>query len=387
MRPLEDILIVDLSTSVSGPFAAGLLAEYGARVLKVEAPGLTDSARTTGTARNGFSAMYATINRGKESVVLDLKTDEGKKSLWSMLEKADVLLQNFRPGALAKLGFDWDTVHARCPRLLYASISGLGFEGPMANIRVYDPMIQAASGIADSQVNPKTGAPMLYQGILCDKITSMYMSQAILGGLLARERGLAEGQKIELSMLDCAVHFHWCEGMYNFTFLEEDGLKKAPEFSKFYRLSRNEENYFSMPMMSDSELSAGLKALSLEHLHDDDRFNTVAGRLKNSKELGQIVAARITEMGFDTAMEALVMNDAPACPVVKRKDLASHPQIQANGTIVEVLHPIAGRMHAATPPVKMSQTPLRLREPAPGKGQQTDAIAKEFGFEPLKRSA
>lgn len=381
--PLENVLVVDLSTSVSGPFAAGMLAEYGARVIKVEAPGMADAARVTGTSKNGVSAMYASINRGKESVVLDLKTDSGKQALWRLLETADVLLQNFRPGALAKLGFDWHSVHARCPQLIYASITGFGETGPMAHSRVYDPIIQVSSGIADSQVNPQSGGPMLYQGILCDKITALHMSQAILGGLLARERGLSEGQKIDIAMLDAAVHFHWCDGMYNHSFVNEEGVVRAPEFSVFYRLTNIEGDYITMSLMTEKEMTGALKAMSLEHLLEDERFSTMLGRLKNGKALGEYFKERYKAMGFQALMRELKKHDVPVGQVVRRADLSEHPQIIANDTIAIVDHPAAGPMRAARPPAKFSQTPLDLRSPAPGKGEQTQALAQEFGFEPL----
>lgn len=384
--PLEDLLIIDLSTSVSGPFAAGMLAEYGARVIKVEAPSMGDAARVTGTSKNGVSAMYASINRGKESVVLDLKTPSGKEALWSLLEKADVLLQNFRPGALAKLGFDWQSVHAHCPQLIYASITGFGETGPMANSRVYDPIIQVSSGIADSQRNPQSGGPMLYQGILCDKITALHMSQAILGGLLARERGLSAGQKIDIAMLDAAVHFHWCDGMYNHTFLGEEGLVRAPEFSVFYRLSNIDGEYITLSLMTEKEMTGALKAMSLEHLLEDERFSTMLGRLKNGKALGEYFKDRYQKMGFETLMKEFKKHDVPVGAVVRRDELSDHPQIIANDTIATVDHPAAGPMRAARPPAKFSHTPLDLRSAAPAKGEQTHALAEEFGFQPLKPS-
>jgi len=384
--PLDGLTIIDLSTSVSGPFAGGMLAEYGARVIKVEAPEMTDAARYTGTSKNGVSAMFASINRGKESIVIDLKSAEGKEALWALLEKADVLIQNFRPGAMTKLGFDWDTLHARCPRLIYASITGFGQTGPMANSRVYDPIIQASSGIADSQINPISGGPMLYQGILCDKVTALHVTQAILGALLARERGMSEGQKIDIAMLDAAVHFHWCDGMYNHTFLEEDGIQRTPEFGMFYRLTNVEDEYIILCLMSDSEMTGALKAMSLDYLLEDERFSTLQGRLKNNKQMGEYFKKRYAEMGFETLMASLRAHDVPVGAVIRRGDLADHPQILANQTIATVEHPIAGPMHAAQPPAKFSHTPLKLGAAAPQKGEQTQALAKEFGFAPLAQA-
>ncbi|MEM7568795.1 MAG: CoA transferase [Pseudomonadota bacterium] len=378
--PLSGITIIDLSTSVSGPFAAGMLAEYGARVIKVEAPDMMDAARTTGTSRNGVTAMHASINRGKEGIIIDLKTEKGKASLWQLLEKADVLLQNFRPGALEKLGFGYDAVQARCPRLLYASITGFGASGPLAKARVYDPIIQVASGIADSQINPISGGPMLYQGILCDKVTALHMTQAITAGLLARERGLAEGQKIDIAMIDAAVHFHWADGMYNYTFLEKDGVVRVPEFGMFYRLSHVEDDYITMCLMSDSELRGAMKAMSIEHLLSDERFASSQARLQNHKALGDIFKERYAAMGFEELMTQLYAHDVPAGAVIKRENLADFPQIVHNGTIAEVDHPTAGKMRAARPPVRLSETPLSLRGHAPERGEHSDALAEEFAL-------
>lgn len=378
--PLSGMMIVDLSTSVSGPFAAGMLAEYGARVIKVEAPDMLDAARATGTSRRGVTAMFATINRGKEAIVMDLKTAEGKDALWRILKDADVLLQNFRPGALAKLGFDWEHVHNRCPRLIYASITGFGDTGPLARARVYDPIIQVASGIADSQINPISGGPMLYQGILCDKVTALHMTQAITAALLARERGMAEGQKIDIAMLDAAVHFHWADGMYNYTFLEDGDVQRVPEFGMFYRLSHVDDDYITLCLMSDSELRGAMTAMSIEHLLEDERFKTSQSRLRHHKELGEIFKERFADMGFEELMTQLYAHDVPAGAVIRRSDLATFPQIVNNETICEVDHPVAGKMHAARPPARFSETPLSLPHAAPERGQHSDALAREYGF-------
>jgi crotonobetainyl-CoA:carnitine CoA-transferase CaiB-like acyl-CoA transferase len=224
---------------------------------------------------------------------------------------------------------------------------------------------------------------MLYQGILCDKITALHMSQAILGGLLARERGMSAGQRIDIAMLDAAVHFHWCDGMYNHTFLGDEGLVRAPEFSVFYRLSNIEGEYVTLSLMTEKEMEGALKAMSLEHLLDDERFSSMLGRLKNGKELGEYFKDRYQKMGFETLMKEFKKHDVPVGAVVRRADLSDHPQIIANDTIATVDHPAAGPMRAVRPPAKFSHTPLDIRFAAPAKGEQSRALAEEFGFQPL----
>ena len=205
--PLAGIKVIDLLAVVSGPMAAGLLADQGAEVIKVE-PRQGDLTRLIGPAKGDISAIFAAINRGKRSIVLDLKQAAACAVLHDLLGDADVVIENFRPGAMARLGFGYEAVAAVNPRIVYLSISGFGQTGPNAQVRVYDPVIQAASGMADAHPNPADGEPQLLQTLVCDKVTALTASQAITAALFARERS-GHGQKIELSMLDAAVAFLW----------------------------------------------------------------------------------------------------------------------------------------------------------------------------------
>ena len=203
--PLHGIRIIDLSAVVSGPMATGILADQGADVIKIEPP-KGDLTRVIGPAQGDISALFASINRGKRSLVLDLKHPAGKAILRELLAGADALVENFRPGALDRLGFSFEVLQQINPRLVCLSIAGFGHSGPMAGYRVYDPVIQAVSGFADAHPDPDTGEPRLLQTLLCDKVTALTAAQALTAALLARGPE-GRGQRIELSMLDAALAF------------------------------------------------------------------------------------------------------------------------------------------------------------------------------------
>ncbi len=199
MGPLEGVKVLDLSTMVSGPVAAMMLADQGASVTKVEPTG-GEQMRHLGTPYNGVGAMFFSCNRGKRSIAIDLKSDEGKKVLWDLIGDTDVLIQNFRPGAIDRMGFAESAVREVNDKIIYVSISGFGEHGPYAHQRVYDPVIQALSGATDVQADRQTGEPRMFRVILADKVTSVTTAQAITAALFARER-TGKGQHIKLSML------------------------------------------------------------------------------------------------------------------------------------------------------------------------------------------
>src|SRR5829696_5545872 len=194
MGALDGIKVVDLSVMISGPLAAMMLADHGADVVKVESPGLGDLMRFLGSHKGGVTGIFANNNRGKRSLVVDLKTPDGLDVVRRLATGADVLIQNFRPGAMERLGLGYDALAELNPDLIYTSISGYGPDGPNSHRRVYDNVIQAASGIASVQTDPLTGTPSLYRTLLCDKATAYTATQAIIAALYARAAGAARGQ-------------------------------------------------------------------------------------------------------------------------------------------------------------------------------------------------
>jgi crotonobetainyl-CoA:carnitine CoA-transferase CaiB-like acyl-CoA transferase len=228
--PLEGFRIVDLTSMISGPVATMMLADQGADVIKVE-PLSGDLVRFMGPNRAGLSAGFISANRSKRSLALDLKTADGMAVIRKLLSTADVLVQNFRPGAIERMGLGEDAVRELKPDIVYVSISGFGESGPYAHKRVYDPVIQALSGLADIQKDGDTGRPKMIRTIIPDKTTAVTAAQAITAALLARERGKG-GQHLKISMLDTMVAYLWPEGMAGFTFVGKEVKAARAQFAQ-----------------------------------------------------------------------------------------------------------------------------------------------------------
>ena len=246
---LEGVRIVDLCSVVSGPVAIATLADQGAYVVKVE--GLTgDITRNGRTASPGFSPGFVSCNRGKRSIALDLKHPDGQAILWRLLENADVVAQNYRPGVMERLGFGYAAVAARNPGIVYLSISGVGPKGPYANKRVYDPTIQALSGLTDIQADPITGRPKMVRTLVADKTTAIFAAQAVTAALFARAR-TGKGQHVEVSMLDVMMSFIWPEGMAPFSVVEED--RQDARATAHDMIFETSDGYVTFGAVSDRE--------------------------------------------------------------------------------------------------------------------------------------
>ncbi|HXK24734.1 MAG TPA: CoA transferase, partial [Myxococcota bacterium] len=238
--PLHGIRVVDLSIALSGPWAVGILADQGADVVKVEPPGIGDIGRWVGPAIGGVSAMAQIVNRGKRSLAVNLQTEEGRAIVRTLAKRADVFVQNFRPGVIERLGLGYDGLAAANPRLVYVSISGFGAEGPYAGKSAYDPVVQAYGGLAAVQAGAD-GTPQLIRHTAADKITALTASQAITAALFARERG-AGGQHLQLSMLESVVNFVWADAAGNEVLLDSDGSQPS-SFSRDQKLWPTADGY------------------------------------------------------------------------------------------------------------------------------------------------
>jgi crotonobetainyl-CoA:carnitine CoA-transferase CaiB-like acyl-CoA transferase len=275
MGPLAGIRVLDLTTMVSGPVAAMMLADQGADVVKVEPPG-GEQMRHLGVPHSGVTPMFFSCNRGKRSIVLDLKQAGGKEVLADLIRQTDVLIQNFRPGAMERMGFGEAAVRALNEKIIYVSISGFGDRGPYAHKRVYDPVIQALSGATDIQANRETGRPAMFRIIIADKVTSVTAAQAISSALFHRER-TGSGQHIRLSMLETMLAFFWPEGMGGLTFAdnEYDVTRGQGTMDLVFEA---EDGFLTAGAISNSEWVGMCRALEREDLIDDERFATPQAR-------------------------------------------------------------------------------------------------------------
>jgi crotonobetainyl-CoA:carnitine CoA-transferase CaiB-like acyl-CoA transferase len=381
--PLAGIRIVDLSQVVSGPMAAVMLADQGAEVIKVETPA-GDSVRTMGPRKGDRSAMFIAVNRGKRSIVLDLKTEGGRAVLERLVGWADVLVENFRPGTMERLGLGYDRCAELNPRLIFASVTGFGQGGPYTNIRVYDPVVQAVSGMAASQLD-LNGKPSLVRTIVADKVTALTMAQAITAALFHRER-TGQGQRVDVAMLDAALAFNWPEGMYNHSF-EDEPPPEFPEYGSLSRLWKAADGQVAIGMMQDIEFVALARAVGLPDLAEDERLRSMGGRMKHQKEWAPRVTAAIAAMSVDDLMAGFIREGAVGGRVNAAATVADDPQVRHNGTVVSLDHGGDGRVRVARPPARFAATPAEPGGPAPRLGEHGAEVLAGLGLDAAEIAA
>lgn len=352
MGPLNGIKVVDLSQVVSGPMATAWLADQGAEVVKVESPG-GDPARMVGPRKGRVSALYVSVNRGKAGELIDLKAPEGRARLEELVCWADVLVENFRPGAMEKLGLGEAHCRALNPRLIWCAITGFGATGPYASLRAYDPVVQAASGIAAIQADAD-GTPRLVGTIICDKVAALTAAQAITAALFHRER-TGEGQRVEVAMLDAALAFAWPEGMYNQAFL--DGADPTAEYASYGRLWQARDGHVSLSALRDIEFEALRAALGHPEALADPGFDTQEGRLANLPAMFMAVAREVASRPTAELMQGFVAAGAVGCVVNSRETVADDPQVRHNGCLVTLEQPGCGTVRVARHPVRFSASP------------------------------
>ena len=378
MGPMQGIKVLDLTTMVSGPVAAMMLADQGAEVVKVEPPN-GEQMRHFGGLHNGVNAMFYSCNRGKRSLALDLKSDAGKAVLADLVRETDVLVQNFRPGAVERMGFGEPTVRVLNERIIYVSISGFGEHGPFAHKRVYDPVIQALSGATDIQANRETGKPAMFRIIVADKVTSLTAAQAIGAALFHRER-TGVGQHIKLSMLESMLAFFWPEGMGGLTFAERE-FDVTRSQGTMDLVFEAQDGYITAGAISTNEWAGMCRALGREDLIDDERFATPRARGRNGEERKRITAAEIAKWPRDEILARLDANDVPSAPLLTRMELMDHEQIRVNESIERRTVEGFGEVRQAIPAARFSASPSSINGPAPRLGEHSVEILAELGYD------
>jgi crotonobetainyl-CoA:carnitine CoA-transferase CaiB-like acyl-CoA transferase len=377
--PLDGIRVVDLTSMISGPLATMMLGDQGADVVKIENPDGGDHTRAGANRRNGLSASFLHNNRNKRSVVLDLKTEAGRAALLRIAAKADVFVQNFRPGVADRIGVGEAAVRAVAPDIIYVSISGFGEDGPYAQKPVYDPLVQALSGLASVQAGSDQERPRLVRTILPDKLTGIVAAQAITAALLARAR-TGQGQHVRLSMLDAVIAFLWSSDMGSQTFVGED--RPQQEAASFADLIYDTaDTPISVAVQSNREWEALARALDKPEWLDDPRFRTVRLRQQNINERLALTQGALRDRPAQELLAVLTEAGVPCAPVLTRTATLTHPQVEANGIVVEVDHSVAGRVRQARPAARFSATPQAIRSEAPGYGHHNDEVLRESGLD------
>ena len=343
--PLDGIRIIDLTAMISGPYATMILGDQGADVIKVEIPGRGDHVRAGGNRSGGLPATFLNNNRNKRSITIDLKSDRGKDVLKTLAADADVFIQNFRPGVVDRMGIGEADIRAVSPDIIYVSISGFGEEGPFSHKPVYDPIIQALSGLASVQGGSDQNRPRLVRTILPDKLTGITASQAITAALLARARtGVA--QHVRLSMLDAILSFLWSSDMGGQTFIGRE-VSQARAASFIDLIYETKDGHMSVAVMNDREWEGLCHAVERPEWLEDERFKTPELRDRNIDDRLELIQSRLITDTTAHWMERLDAQRVPCAPVLTRSAMLEHPQIAASSIIVESEHPDAGPLRQA----------------------------------------
>ncbi|MEA2728430.1 MAG: hypothetical protein QOF70_2905 [Acetobacteraceae bacterium] len=373
--PLEGIRVIDLTTVVSGPVCTMILADQGADVIKVEPPGGDITRRTSGEGQ--MTAMFVSSNRGKRSIALDLKQPAALDALRRLISGADVLVQNFRPGTMERLGLDEPRVRATNAGLIYVSISGVGETGPYVKKRVYDPVIQSLSGFADVQADQETGRPKMIRTIVADKTTAIYAAQAVCAALVARGR-TGQGQHIRLSMLDTMVAFLWPEAMTQYTVVgREDAPQPAPRPDLIFETL---DGYITVGSLSDPEWRGLCGVIGKPEWIEDARFRTPFARSMNGAERIGLVGAILATGHSQDWLDRLDAAEVPCAPVLRRADVMNNVQVVNNALIELMEQPTLGTVRQARPAARFDRTPARIAGPAPRIGEHTEVVLAEAGY-------
>lgn len=378
--PLSGVRVLDLTAVVSGPYATMFLADQGADVLKIE-PISGDGTRRSRNlidAAGEFSALFVSCNRGKRSLSIDIKSETGREVLAKLASQADVLVQNFRPGTMERLGLGHKELREKYPRLIYVAISGVGDSGPYVKKRVYDPIIQGLSGFADIQSQPVTNRPQMIRTIVCDKTTSVFTAQAVSSALYAREK-TGKGDYIQVAMLDTMISYLWPEGMMQYTVVGAEAAAGDPN-DRPDLVFKTLDGYITAGTISDSEWQGFCKASGDPELAKDERFATPSARFINATARINKMQEYISQRTTAEWLERLDAADVPCSPILRRSEIVNNDQVVARGLIEEFDQPTVGRVRQPKPAAIFEINKAAIGGPAPRVGEHSRAVLKELGY-------
>jgi len=376
--PLNGIRIIEVTSMLTGPWATSILGDQGADVIKVEVPGVGDHTRSAGADRGGLPVNFLNINRSKRSLTLNLKNQQGVSVLKRLAATADVFVQNFRPGVVERLGIGEPNIRKVSPKVIYMSMSGWGEHGPLAQKPVYDPVIQALSGLTTIQAGSDDARPRLIRTILPDKLTAVVASQAITAALLTRER-TGKGQHVRLSMLDAVLNFLWASDMGGQTYVD-DPVSNQAAASFIDLIYETKDGYMTVSTMGNKEWLALSRAFKRPDLLEDSRFKTPQLRDQNVNERLALVQAELKTKTTAKWLEIFEKEEVPAAPALTRQEMIEHPQVTASEILVEYDHPVAGRLRQTRTAARFEGTPPGPPQGAPRLGEHNTQILMELGL-------
>lgn len=377
--PLTGIKVIDMTRVLAGPFCTMTLADLGAEVIKIERPESGDDSRAFGPHLHGESAYFMSINRGKKSLTLDLKSDKGRSILLKLVAQADVIVENFKPGVMKKLGLDYETLSKENPRLIYCASSGFGHTGPYSSRPAYDLIIQGMGGLM-SITGPDASFPTKVGSSIADIFAGVFSVIGILSALHVRNTS-GRGQMVDVAMLDCMVSILE-NAIARYTVTGEDPEpigNRHPSIAPFSSL-RTSDGFINVACGNDSLWKKLCEIIERPDLAADPRYETNHSRCEYMPELLPALNEAMRNKPSAYWLEKLEAGHVPAGPINKISQVLADPQVLARNMLVELVHPVAGNTKIPGSPVKLSATPTEVKVPAPVLGQHNDEILQTLGF-------
>ncbi len=376
--PLKNLLVLDLTRVLVGPYCTMILSDLGARIIKVEAPETGDDSRKFGPFVKNFSSYFMSLNRGKESIALNLKNEDDKKIFENILAKADILVENFKPGTLEKWGYGWNEVNKKFPRLIYASASGFGQTGPLKELPAYDMVVQGMGGLMSLTGHPNS-EPTRVGTSIGDITAGLFTAIGINAALYDREK-TGKGMFIDVSMLDCQIAI--LENAIARYFSKKEIPKpmgsRHPSIAPFEAF-KTKDSHIIIAAGNDRLFEKLCEALNIKEISKNEKFNSNIKRCENMDELKKIFEDKLSSKKTSEWINILEKIKIPSGPISNIKDVVENPQVQSRNMIVKAFHKIIGEFKVSGNPIKMSSyKDTETRGEIPDLDQHREKILKEF---------
>ena len=373
--PYKGVRVLELTSTVSGPFAGMMLADQGADVIKIEPPGIGYLSRFMGTIKDGMGAMFSTLNRNKKCICLDFKNEEDLEVLKKLVSTADVLIENYRPGIVKKLGIDYESLSKINPDLIYCSISGYGQSGPYKEKKVYDPLIQGTVGIPLAQNNQ---SPELIRTIIYDKVTGLTSAQAISAALYQKAIGEG-GQYLPISMMESALYYNWPDLMMNYTF--DEGGVNIGELADLFEVYETNDGGVVLIIIANDEVFTKFCIVFDLSLHLDEKYNNLVSRIINKEEL-TIEINKVTRSLSSKELEDKMDREGISASICNElNEVYKDPQVVEQGSITEIDHPELGIMRMPKPPANLKGKDSFPRSLAPILGYDNREVLSSINID------
>jgi len=376
--PLKNLLVIDLTRVLVGPYCTMILSDLGARVIKIEAPEVGDDSRKFGPFIKDYSAYFMSLNRGKESIALNLKNSDDTKIFDKILSKADILVENFKPGTLEKWGYGWKEVNKKYPKLIYASASGFGQTGPLRELPAYDMVVQGMGGLMSVTGHPNS-EPTRVGTSIGDITAALFISIGINAALYDRQK-TGKGMFVDVSMLDCQIAI--LENAIA-RYLSKNEIPKPmgsrhPSIAPFEAF-KTKDSYIIIAAGNDKLFEKLCNVLKIKEIYNNSKFKTNSSRSQNMDELKKIIEDKLSSKNTSLWVQGMEKEKIPCGPIFNVKEAVENPQIESRNMIVKAYHKVIGDFKLAGNPIKMSTyKDEKTRGDIPDLDEHREKIIKEF---------